>query len=180
MSLPSLPTDNLYKFMTIAGLVVVVAGGIWFRDVRRELTSRVDEIQLKSQVLDIELKHLTEDMERYHQVFKSRLDSLQHGERPTLKEVQNFEDPLRSRQEAVEIKKAEIDHEREILRDNRGARALFVLMCLVGFGITATGLWLWYTRLQIYQDKFVRSGKFRTGIPRNGVPVTQYRIQRDK
>ena len=162
MSLPNLPTDNLYKFMTIAGLVVIVAGGIWFRDVRREVINRADEIQLKSRVLDIELKHLTEDLKRYQQVLTSQLNSLQHGERPTFK-VQNFEDPLRSREEAVEIKKAEIDHEREVLRDNvgefRGARALFIVMCLVGCGITAIGFRLWYTRLQIYQDRLVRGGK---------------------
>ena len=141
--------------MTIAGLAVIFAGGIWFGDVRKELISEADGIQLKSQVLNIELKHLTQDMERFTTMLKAQ--AVNDRSISGAKDTQAI---LAGRQEAVEIKKAELDHAREILRDNikefKNARTLFIWLSVFGVLITASGLSLWYTRLQVYQDKRVK------------------------
>ncbi len=145
------------------------AGAIWFRDVRRELINEADGINLKSQILDIELKHILEDSQRFTEELKADTDSLQRREKSipdalgTKDILRDKGNSLRNQGKAVEIKKAELDHERAMLRDNikefKNVRMLFMFLSVVGFLITAIGLRLWYVRLQKYQDKRVRSGK---------------------
>ena len=63
MALPTPPTDNLYKFMAIAGVVVVVLAFVPLEIAVRDLHLRAIEFGGQSKILVIELQRLNEQSE---------------------------------------------------------------------------------------------------------------------
>ena len=48
MKIPNLPTDNLYKFLSIFGLVLFVFGVYMIKDIPNQLHLRVDDFTIKN------------------------------------------------------------------------------------------------------------------------------------
>jgi hypothetical protein len=62
MTIPNLPTDNLYKFTFLGGLTIVIASCILFLTQYNLLSDKIDTISLSSAELETELNFIGEDI----------------------------------------------------------------------------------------------------------------------
>lgn len=58
MDFPNLPTDNLYKFIALVGVVVLLVASYFPIIKARELKLAMIEIEGKTRILEIEVQHL--------------------------------------------------------------------------------------------------------------------------
>lgn len=125
MSLPTIPTDNLYKFLAIAGLVLIITFEILYVSKGSQVTSR--ELALRE---DIELlqKRVNEKIDR--------------GDAKEAREL--F---LKLENQCTEYRKLafDVDHFDVIGKQRKLFDVVGAVMSIIGFG-------LWYDRVQKYQD----------------------------
>ena len=130
ITLPSLPTDNLYKFIAISGLVLVVTSAviIWSHD--KALTSIVQE--------------------------QARRTSLLAAERKQVIDTQAL--PEQKKTEIAEIE-AQLKSGYKVFDIALGAANFYGFLALgldlVGLLAAAIGFWLWYTRVQVHHDRIL-------------------------
>lgn len=139
MDIPKLPTDNFYKFLTIAGLVLVGSSVIWFQGERREAFDKADSARLQAKILEIEKEHLEKE----------------------LASLSNQEEARLEKEKQIEIKTAQVASQVEIanrvISKAEVSRLIFIVVVCLGVAIAAAGLKLWYERLQVYQDRLVKN-----------------------
>lgn len=126
MQIPNLPTDNLYKFMALTGLVLVVIGIIpyWVGGTKtQEIAGQV----LAKQIILIEAEIADDDEFSRHEVAKLR----------------------------GEIKQLKFQWDR-LLQDRKFLRTLSSAFYSFGTFLSCFGFVLWYTRVQIYQDLLLK------------------------
>ena len=61
MTIPSVPTDNLFKFQSIAGIVIVIVTVYWFGAVFLRFYDKKTELQRRVTETELDLKFLRED-----------------------------------------------------------------------------------------------------------------------
>lgn len=158
MNIPNLPTDNLYKFLTIAGLVLIFASAVWFEAERQDAFVKADNASLRARILEIEKEHLEKE-ELGLNVSRQRM--FEGGLRPSDVEEQQIEaKTLNEQEKAFQIKEAEVEAQAEvanrIISKLELARVFFSIGVGLGFFLTGAGLRFWYTKLQVYQDRLVK------------------------
>ena len=150
MDLMQVPTDNLYKFMAISGIILIVAGFILPSYPLIELTVETDR-------LSVEAAGLSAKWDTYIGFLEIEVEKVKSGQ--DLPPEINLEDVL----EAVEIS-AQVSTKVEHMEYYNGImRDLLKLGCALIFAGILVATWgfrLWYTRLQKYQDEAIRKGKF--------------------
>ena len=62
MNLPTFPTDNLYKFLAISGLFIVIFSLVYPRTRLSEITQKTIELETKEKILNIKSAELTYEM----------------------------------------------------------------------------------------------------------------------
>ena len=130
ITLPSLPTVNLYKFIAISGLVLIVTSAviIWSHD--KMLTSIVQE--------------------------QARRTSLLAAERKQIMDTQAL--PEQKKTEIAQ-KEAQLKSGDKVFDIALGAANFYGFLALglelVGLLAAAIGFWLWYTRVQVHQDRIL-------------------------
>lgn len=173
------PTDNLYKFVAISGLVLTVLGVALMVQSRVMIDGAEDEVGARLATTELfgrQLNRVTEDTDR----LSARLDSFFSGGplaraidegalRPrTVVEAEDLiaeGDRLSalndSLEAALEQRTAfnEVENAR-LLREARDARALAYIggvLVVIGLGVTVLGFSLWWSRVQQYEDAVIRA-----------------------
>ena len=141
MKLPTLPTDNLYKFLALTGLVVALASVIF--PYSKEYDSAIDmmEILQERKLLVIETKYLKVEVEAIRKTETHGDASIQLLEK--LKEIELRDALLTAKREQQDYIQLHI----ELL--NKYSKRSFV----IGIILSALGFLLWYFKVQRYQDK---------------------------
>ena len=147
MALPTPPTDNLYKFMAITGLALMVLSFVPLEIAVRDLHLRAIELGGQNKILTIELQRLNEQSEAApHAPGKSGDERREH---------------LRDLWTQARIKQAQIATTKEQLEATLEKYRDYVFFSSVGVGIggflSVLGFSLWYKRLQRYQDEAIRA-----------------------
>ena len=160
---PNIPTDNLYKFMAIAGLSLMVVSTIWFEGERKEAFARSDNVRLQIKILDVEKQYLKTETDTSQELLLRATDL---PSKELLKRIEDSNQSLQSRKKDLELKEAEVESQREvvnrIITKLELARFIYMVAIICGIALMAVGFWLWYWRSQIYQDRLlIRS--FRRG-----------------
>lgn len=76
MNLPSLPTDNLYKFIAIAGLVLIIFS-LWYLNETSNVVLRdSQEYKNKFKLLSIEQKHLMSDLTCLKEIINEKKEAV--------------------------------------------------------------------------------------------------------
>ena len=120
MNLPSLPTDNLYKFMALSGLIVIIFS---YLVVYRE-ADRSQKILREMQAQAIKLN--------------KSLDAKGLADAPTYSDIiSDFE--------KLKLNEAELAY---ILKNKHWTLGFFIISQVIGFYLTITGFRLWYLRIQ--------------------------------
>lgn len=167
MNLPNVPTDNLYKFLAIFGLVIIVVTNTLFFMEGNNLISQGTVFLQSATISTYDQKAITEDRDNAQKVLDNLNKALQtiplQQQQAYLNQIAKEQDIIRNdNNKLVEINN-------NILRFNDGkelinwmnfegtALALFVgIGNAIGIVVVWYGFRLWYTRLQKYQDKMIK------------------------
>jgi len=144
VSLPSLPTDSLYKFVAVAGLALFGIGFILPILVKRDMSEHSWRITTESD------ERIRENTALLLQIIRSN---------PSLKGDVERNQLLIEQTELVaqaenHRKKAETEKKQKSTDRNLG----YLLTCrILGFVFAAPGFVLWYFRVQRYQDMLLQA-----------------------
>jgi len=139
------PTDNLYKFIAISGLLIFLASSIFPQIVYKDYAMKFAEIEGDLRVMQNQLDTLNRIMDT------------------------EPDDPLANKENDIEIKRRVIELDKglaEVLRKRELRVALsdyarrwqlfgYIGMSL-GLVMMGGGFYLWYSRLQKYEDKLMK------------------------
>lgn len=135
MTLPQLPTDNLYKFLAIGALAVCVVSVVYPESQVFELESRVLALRVDTDTLNLEVDEL------------GRL-------------TQEAGDALRARRLDLRIKTALLKGKSAqaelVLKQIKSLVRVALIGGIVGAAGTVLGFWLWYWRVQRPQDLLLK------------------------
>lgn len=142
--IPSLPTDNLYKFAAISGLFLFAVGLLAPIVITNSLLNytaeRADKVDTR----------ITEGMIRIGEL--AQKDELSKEERAA--QIQRMADDFAQRIAAEQLLLAKhIGAQKEIANQQ-----IFVLQCAgwVGFAASMLGFAMWYLRVQSLQDRILK------------------------
>lgn len=134
MKIPVIPTDNLYKFMALFGIVLLISGYLPYFQAHK-LT--IDWARLNGEILILkeEIKWASSD-----------IDNLKKGKQSKYIEMQR-----KRLMSAVQLdtKTQERDNINRILKLDK---AVFFIDLWVSVALIILGFWLWYEKLQKPRD----------------------------
>jgi hypothetical protein len=145
ITLPTLPTDNLYKFLALSGLAIAIFSLV-FPIIRiSEIRMKLIEVKTQSNVLDVEIEELKGDTDRW-----AKKTSLSPEETAS----------LRKRLIEIRIKSVEIrgrfEQIKSLNRDLDYSMTLIWVGLPLGLIISHLGFLLWYFRVQKPNDLQIR------------------------
>jgi hypothetical protein len=70
MQIPSLPTDNLYKFLAISGLVIIILSVAYPLSKSKEFAMDQFDLNIKKSVQIIELERFAKELETFVEELK--------------------------------------------------------------------------------------------------------------
>jgi hypothetical protein len=166
MQLPSsLPTDSLYKFQTLAGMLLVIGGMLLMEHSASEgdaaymaamaasdssiVNSR--RIIRRMDHLDAQIKAVTQDRRRD----RTEIDSLLRSR--ILDSLRRARSDVAGENDAIERRSRLLDEFTERSEDMRTFyRGFGFALAIFGVLFTAIGFRLWETRLQVHLDRVAR------------------------
>ena len=174
------PTDNLYKFMALSGIVLVVAFFIplvFFRQTAMEylaqvrgskelevqekfVNQRLETLKLRQQHLIDTKNKLQKRLEGVNSASNSETDKLEGLLKETNSEIESIEDASHELSLNLALKRAQVDSEETVnfneRRDSRVLIVVGVIWVVLGLALSFAGFWLWYKKLQRYQDRVAK------------------------
>jgi hypothetical protein len=180
MSIFTPPTDNLYKFMALSGIVLMVAfivplaffhqtgmeylaqlRGSKELQVHEEFTNqRLETLKLREQQAIDRKKKLQKRLEGMNAGSNStEVDKLEGLIREANREIESIADSSHDLSLNLALKRAQVNSEETVSfnrrRDSRVAIQVGAIAVLLGFVASLVGFWLWYKKLQRFQDRVV-------------------------
>jgi len=134
----NIPTDNLYKFMSVFGLVVLISSATFkyfaITEIQKSvaiLMVSIAEVQVQSQAI------------------------LRDAEKATLKKVE-FKNKADQIKIQIEIAKAKANSAKEKIAMFNDFNTKANYMFIFGFVLSVPGFFLWYIKLQQYLDREIK------------------------
>jgi hypothetical protein len=142
VSFPSLPTDNLYKFIALSGVVLVVAGFYlpWHR--AEEIWDRLEQVKAESAVLTVDVQYLLDEAKKAKSDSASDVPAL----RKTLQELER-------RKAVQEVKVGSLER---LTLNLWLLYAASLVLTAVGVVMMKKGFKFWYERVQQPMDLALR------------------------
>ena len=175
MSLLQPPTDNLYKFLAISGLLLLGFFQVFPLLQLRELRNERIQISGEISILRIDLEHLRNETNRQYDANDSMIkamekrtpqDSFWKSEKAYIdfmvseyKYVRDKQDQAYEKRRLIETRIAQIDTKNELL-EQVGSDIKYLRFAAFGGSIVAIviGIWgfkLWYRKVQAPQDRII-------------------------
>lgn len=175
------PTDNLYKFMGVSGIVLIVAGFILppvlFRETgmeylaqlrsREELKVHEEFTKQRLQTLDLRQQRAIDEKNKLQKRLNGldsasnsgEVDKLEGRIKEANREIESIADASHELSLNLALKQAQTKNEETVSinrrRDSRLVVGLGWVVALIGVGFSVFGFWWWYKRLQKLQDGLV-------------------------
>jgi len=142
-----IPTDNLYKFIAISGILIILACLIFPGRYAFELMLEAEVIHGQIQLAEQNLKVIETELDSPHIPMDAE----------DLKKIEN----LRAlRKESID-KSFQLDIDNELLKKKlkylNWVLFLAIPFCFFGLFLACKGFYLWKTKLQKYQDMIVKN-----------------------
>lgn len=181
MNVPNLPTDNIYKFITLTGVVLLVLSFIYPEIKRKEIR---DEITLHEGEVDILRMEQFKDSIRLNEIRKEvrELDSESNCDCTSLvsdtlivrtriidgppelveqsKEIDLLIDEWKKTRDQLNMKTSKLNTKSQLIIDKTGDLAeideAVEFFAPILFFSTFLGFFIWYEKTQKYQDKLVK------------------------
>ncbi len=167
MNLPNLPTDNLYKFIALSGVALSISC-LGFLIYNEEATQRaIMESDLNRAVAVGRMKSVAESMGQMKELSNKLPPNLDPNA------FREFIAPLQEDLEADSEKaiQALVANNAPAVQADLKRNSLLFWRCFLGGGILAgtlisfRGFYLWYYRLQQYQDEIAKNEAIRSRLP---------------
>lgn len=166
MNFPSLPTDNLYKFIALSGFVLgVLSWGYLIIQIDGqeiamvEINAAVDGIEAETESNAAGIESLAREL-GLSLTAEGIADNFK-GDRADLLKLQLRAEAQALRLAAVKERRQNVRlrSDLEAAKLRRTKRLLWPLIILgtVGFGLSIFGFFLWYFRVQRYQDQVLKA-----------------------
>jgi hypothetical protein len=146
MNLPEyIPTDNLYKFIAIFGLIIFVLAIIYPRKALNELYLQGLEIHGQIKIIELQKDSI-----------EKKIESL------TLLDKRMFEEREECLKDSfnLQLKTQELDNLNErncyLVKEHKSYLKYSCAGIIIGIIMIFLGFTLWYFRLQVYQDKIIK------------------------
>lgn len=143
----TLPTDNLYKFIALAGIALAISSNIYFNSLVDKTVNAEDEVKLETELAKVEVEHLQ------ILVGDSEFQSL-----PSLRRWEIIKD-----KQLVAAKIPQLKTRASRLRDN--VNRWEISLCITtsaGTILSISGFLLWYRKVQKLLDKKLLQESTRT------------------
>ncbi len=163
------PTDNLYKFCAITGVIILLISIYVPLKMDQNLRNQVAAVGLELSITEIELEYLKKETTKYQEIIKNFKDgvtpeqSQARGKLPLLVTEKEFKEGLAALQTATrdeEIKTVKIrsahDHSKALIAELHFVRGVAIISITISTIIAVFGFILWYKKVQIYQDKIIK------------------------
>ena len=186
------PTDNLYKFMAVGGIILVIAGvyypPIFFHQTGMEYLAQLrtdKEYKVHQEFISQRLKTLAEREQKaknQRTVLETRLaglnqasnttevDKLRDNIKQADREIDSLADSAHDLRLSLAVKKVQSDYEETASinrrRDSRYGLVFGWVVALIGAGTSIIGFRRWYRRLQKFQDRlFLKEAEAKLAAP---------------
>ena len=153
------PTDNLYKFMAISGLMCFVFFFFDFNKRLDDLNSTVEMLEMQQVEFHARKDALSDSVEYFTKkisILKEQILS-QEDAISTVKAIDAFQDDLQGKNEALTVVNAKlnkaIDQAAKKLEDIKALSVLYSFLEFISLAVAALGVVLWYFMTQKHQDK---------------------------
>jgi len=164
MQLPNLPTDNLYKFIAISGLLLIFLSTVlplWLiHNMELELIETEEErdfISYELEILNNEIK-LLEKQEEFLQALSSNtkrdLTKLNNKETKDIGKAEQKTIDIRKELMKSKIKSEKLSY---LVSEITKLKLVIFIGNFIGIMFTSYGFSLWYRRLQKYQDEIIKN-----------------------
>ena len=176
MTIPSLqpPTDNLYKFLAISGLLLFILSIVLPEWAIYNIRMQIIATEAESSALQFEVSSLERQTTILESQVDSHLASQSSADAPTTRNAIDHHDKGLAKRQLVEltgnlrkklldisVKNSQIEArvKTDKYMNSMIRRYLIVAVgaSVIGFLLTVTGFHLWYFRLQRFLDHSVRS-----------------------
>lgn len=179
MSLFTPPTDNLYKFLALTGLVFIAVGlaipAVFFRQTGMEYLAQLrgsQELEVQEEFTNQRLetlKHREQEAIGRRTILQKRLDGLNSTSnsaevdkleglvKEANREIESIADSSKELSLNLALKRAQVNSEETVSvnqrRDSRVLLGIGAIAFLLGLLLSVLGFVLWYRRLQRFQDR---------------------------
>ncbi len=150
MNIPNLPSDNLYKFICIGGLILSISSFLSIIYQNQQYANRMFDISYETKLIKEKKDHLINDLNSFEKhVDKMPVSTAQER-------LKEFKENMR--QNELELIKVENSLERldYFAKDQDSQNKFLKRMFNLGAFCMMIGFILWYTKLQRYLDLIVK------------------------
>ena len=164
MKIPDLPTDNLYKFICFAGLSLIIISPIYYQVFTHQVVLKNMDLKLQMALTKKSVEIMEEDAKADTKKLDEMKEHIKGNPKNPDKEIKG-DKALRLSMGLPELRDAEMD----MVKMNRLAEEVFflneqhdllrkfsIIGFLVGSILFGVGLYLWFTRIQIYEDRIIK------------------------
>jgi|GEM_PF-4776395 len=165
MNLPTLPTDNLYKFLALSGTIIFILSFYFPADYADKLNDKNEAINLKMATLEVDVDYKSKKVRKLKEIIdntikykggKQRLDANKMAIYYSQSEIKKIMDENDELSRTIETQISEIKEYSKNRHRVEGKlelnRIIVMVGSLVGSFMAFTGYGLWYYRIQRYQD----------------------------
>ncbi len=164
MDIPKLPTDNLYKFIAMSGLITLIISFLYPLYFEHEFVLKVLQNTTEATKARVELDHLTEDLNSLIRELASLDKDFKRGKLKEyvirVEQMAITEKEVKEKGRQIAIKNAEIQGKAEAIDYLKASTEMIknysIGFKIIGLSLAVFGFYLWYVKLQRYQDKQVK------------------------
>ncbi len=155
--MPNLPTDSLYKFMAIAGLVFIVSGIYFGLNKSHEFEIKMADVSKDSQIINVKVTNLLEQTEE----LKEKVVEWEKNRNEKLRETYITEvKQIRQNRDQLEILRIELNQKLDLVKvtgfELKLARIYMYFGLFIGCLFVILGFTFWYLKVQFYLDKIIK------------------------
>ena len=150
MNFPNLPTDNLYKFVALAGLVMLFLSVLFPVRWLLEIQQKQADLGAELLTLEDEAKYFSDSIQKAESQLAQMSKKAAEQKR---EQIERSRRELRSKLHVLKAKHQQID---TLITLGREFRSLVSAGMFIGLGLAFGGFSLWYRRVQRLQDSLLR------------------------
>jgi hypothetical protein len=158
MTLPNLPTDNLYKFLALGGLTLILFSFVFPKMQEHGLNRVLWETKIDIDVAEEQLRYIDEQSS----ILEAKRQEA-YRKNANLKPLKDDEMRILDLQHNLRIQQAQARNKTKLLSDLSqelvGIRLFAKIGIALGLALTCFGFFLWYVKLQRHQDEFWKNRK---------------------
>lgn len=178
MNIPSLPTDNLYKFMALSGLLVLILSAYYPLHLHREWENQNIDLQKELsishqqvKVLDDSINQVTSQIKAFDPNFGiTQGDKVKSFEQAKIlvlrgekkynslkKLILTYEILERKKEKIIITNNAKINKQNLLIESLNEFDPFQLVLIVIGVVLTMTGFFLWYHRSQKINDEILNA-----------------------